>query len=86
VKRSGRKLARSLLLPLAVMGTSLFAIGAVFGARGLALAVVASVLWMAWRFDNHTGSIFLLVVLLLIALGVIALLMTLLAVVFGAVG
>ncbi|HEY9553188.1 hypothetical protein [Allosphingosinicella sp.] len=52
----------------------------------MAFIAVASILWLAWRFDNDTGSVFLLVVLLLIALGVIALLMALLAVVFGAMG
>ena len=79
-------LARSFVLPVAVMTASLLVLGPIFGARGVAFAVVASILWLAWRLDNDTGSVFLLVVLLLIALGVIALLMALLAVVFGAAG
>mgnify|MGYP003579937979 FL=1 len=80
------RLARSFVLPVAVMTASLWVLGKIFGARGVAFAVVASILWLAWRLDNDTGSVFLLVVLLLIALGVIALLMALLAVVFGAAG
>ena len=81
MKQSAKRLTKSLLLPVVVTGLSLFATGQLFGGRGIAVVAVTSFLWVAWRFDNHTGSIFLLAVLLLITLGVIALL----AVVFGAV-
>ena len=76
--------ARSLLLPAAVMAAGFVAAGGLFGARGIALVAVVSFLWLAWRFDNHTGSIFLLAVLLLIILGVILLLVAMLAIFSGA--
>jgi hypothetical protein len=83
VRQVTNKQARSLLLPAAVITAGFFAAGGLFGARGMAVVAVVSFLWLAWRFDNHTGSIFLLAVLLLIVLGVILLLMAMLAIFSG---
>lgn len=51
-----------------------------FAGPGLAVATLASIVWLAWRLDNAAGSFFVLAVLLLIALAVPAMLLVLMAV------
>jgi hypothetical protein len=79
VGKLGRKRG-SVTLPLGVMALALFGAGQLFGAPGVTIVTVGSILWLAWRFDNETGAVFLLTVLFLLALVVPVLLLVLMAV------
>lgn len=51
------------------------------GAGGIVLTVVAWALWLVWRFDNWTGSCFILAILLLLVIIILLMLVVLLALV-----
>jgi hypothetical protein len=73
------KLRMSDLVSLGVLAAITAALGIVLGGRGIAMAVILAIVWLAWRFDNRTGTYLVLVVLFLIALAVPALLLLLMA-------
>lgn len=54
------------------------------GRSGAILVVVLALPWLAWRYDNETGAFLPLAVLLLLVLGVLALLLFLVTLVFFA--
>jgi hypothetical protein len=54
------------------------------GRRGIFLAGLGSLPWLAWRYDNETGAFLPLAVLLLLVLGVLGLLLFLVTLVFFA--
>jgi len=66
-----------LVLAIALLAWSL-------GRPGIWLAGLASLPWLAWRYDNETGAFFPLAVLLLLVLGVLGLLLFLVTLVFFA--
>lgn len=70
---------RHLAQSAAVVGALMLGSALILGAQGLAIAMAPALLWLAWRFDNHTGSLLMVAVLLLIALAVPALLLALMA-------
>ncbi|HEV2567936.1 MAG TPA: hypothetical protein VGT77_04555 [Sphingomonas sp.] len=65
------------------MALALLAAGAVaylvLGGAGLFLLGIGAMLSLAWRYDNHTGSLFLAAVLLTIVIVMLVLLIALLA-------
>jgi hypothetical protein len=67
------------LVSLGVLAAIAATLGVVLGGRGIAMAVILAIVWLAWRFDNRTGTYLVLVVLFLIALAVPALLLLLMA-------
>ncbi|MCW4462223.1 hypothetical protein OK349_10945 [Sphingomonas sp. BT-65] len=54
--------------------------GSLFGPVGGLIAAVVAILWIAWRHDNDLGTCLPLVVLVLLAVGMLALLMFLVAI------
>ncbi len=64
---------------IAVIATAMAGLGMAFGGAGLAAASLMSFLWLAWRFDNDSGTFLVLAVLFLIVLSVLALLLGLMA-------
>ena len=56
-------------------------LGVLHGGPGVALAALAAIPWLAWRYDNETGTFLVLAILFLLVLAIPALLLTLIAVV-----
>ncbi|WP_129792532.1 hypothetical protein [Sphingosinicella sp. CPCC 101087] len=50
------------------------------GRPGIVAALLASLVWLAWRFDNQSGTFLVLTILVLIALAIPAMLLVLMAV------
>ena len=79
MQRPGKS-ARPTLISLGLLAASSAALGVALGARGMAIAIVLAIVWLAWRFDNQSGTYLVLVVLVLIAMAVPAMLLLLMAV------
>lgn len=60
--------------------TAAAALGLLLDSRGLALAAILSLPWLAWRYDNESGTFLVLAVLFLIMLAVPMLLLALMSV------
>ena len=80
VTRSAGKLKKHVLQSLVVIAAATAVLGFAFGGMGVAVAAMLSLLWLAWRFDNQTGSCLMLTILLLIVIAVPAMLLVLMAV------
>jgi hypothetical protein len=63
-----------------VPGLLAISLGVAFGTPGVIAAIPATFVWLAWRFDNATGTFLVLAVLVLIAVAVPAMLLVLMAV------
>ena len=59
------------------------ALALLFGPRGLAIGLAGAFLFLAWRYDNRTGTCLPLAILLLLVLGVLLLLIYLLLMMHG---
>ena len=68
------------LISLGVVAAIAAALGIALGGPGIVLAVALAIFWLAWRFDNQSGTWLVLVVLFMIAAAVPALLLLLMAV------
>ena len=68
---------RSALLVVASVATAYSLISG--SVAPLILLLPAWLLWLAWRFDNHTGSLLMLAMLVVLALGALTMLVALLA-------
>ena len=68
------------LISLALLAAIAAALGFALGGPGIVLAVILAIVWLAWRFDNRSGTWLVLVVLFMIAAAVPALLLLLMAV------
>ena len=79
MKRPGQS-RRLTLISLGVLAAMAAALGVALGGRGMALAIILAIVWLAWRFDNQSGTYLVLVVLFLIAMAVPAMLLLLMAV------
>jgi hypothetical protein len=65
------------IAPLCVLA---IALGLMWAAAGLWVAAVFSVPWLAWRYDNDSGTFLVFALLFLLIIGVTALLLFLMAV------
>ena len=75
-RRTFRHAALSLAPPAAFAAT----MGLLYGSPGATLAALAALPWLAWRYDNQTGTFLILAILFLMVLAVPALLLALMAV------
>ena len=68
------------MISLGLLAAIAAALGISLGGRGIAIAIILAIVWLAWRFDNQSGTWLVLVVLFLIAMAVPAMLLLLMAV------
>jgi hypothetical protein len=68
------------LVTWGVPGLLALILGLSAGGPGVAVAILASFVWLAWRFDNQSGTFLVLAILLLLAVAVPAMLLVLMAV------
>ncbi len=75
-RRTLRYSAWSLVPPAALAA----ALGLALGSAGLWVALLLSIPWLAWRYDNDSGTFLVFAVLLVLVLGTCAMLLVLIAV------
>lgn len=73
------KIARRILLVAFVPALALI-VAAIFSPRGGAIIALFWPLWLAWRFDNQSGTFLVLVILLYIVIAILLVLMTLMVI------
>ena len=78
--RAKRSTLRHAALSLAPPAAVAAFMGLVYGAPAATLAALAAIPWLAWRYDNATGTFLVLAVLFLLVLAIPALLLALMAV------
>ncbi|HEX6783514.1 MAG TPA: hypothetical protein VF098_02515 [Sphingomicrobium sp.] len=71
-------------MSIAPVAAAAMLLPSLLGRSGAILVVVLALPWLAWRYDNETGAFLPLAVLLLLVLGVLALLLFLVTLVFFA--
>ena len=74
-----RKVVRRILSVAFVPALALL-IAATFSPRGGAIIALFWPLWLAWRFDNQSGTFLVLVILLYIVIAILLVLMTLMVI------
>ena len=77
---AGRRTLRYTTWSIAPIAVLLAALGARMQTAGIWVAILASIPWLAWRYDNDSGTFLVLALLFLLVLGVAGLLLFLIAV------
>ena len=77
---AGRRSLRYTAWSLVPIAALLAALGARMGNAGIWMAILAAIPWLAWRYDNDSGTFLVFALLFLLVLGVAGLLLFLVAV------
>ena len=80
MRAAGRRSLRYTAWSIAPIAMLLAALGARMETAGIWIAILVSIPWLAWRYDNDSGTYLVFAVLFLLILGMIGLLLFLLAV------
>jgi hypothetical protein len=77
---AGRRTLRYTAWTIAPIAALLAALGAGMQTAGIWVAILVSIPWLAWRYDNDSGTWLVFAMLFLLILGVMGLLLFLIAV------